>query len=129
MLKVNNPRMLKINGLFADFETSTQFELEIYRVTVNFQITVNLFKIFVFNVCVSKISVFIPKNSKQNTEQNRTRKFGFATEQNRTEHGLKIFHRTQNRTEREKLCVLSPLFETESQISPPRPPLPPSGPP
>ena len=127
MLKVNNPRMLKINGLFADFETSTQFELEIYRVTVNlFKIFVS---IFVFNVCVSKISVFIPKNSKQNTEQNRTRKFGFATEQNRTEHGLKIFHRTQNRTEREKLCVLSPLFETESQISPPRPPLPPSGPP
>ena len=110
MLKVNNPRMLKINGLFADFE------LEIYRVTVNFQITVNLFKIsvpiFVFNVCVSKISGFIPKNSKQNTEQNRTRKFGFATEQNRIEHGLKIFHRTQNRTEREKLCVLSPLFLT-----------------
>ena len=117
MLKVNNPRMLKMNGLFADFETSTQFELEIYRVTVNFQITVNLFKIFVsifvFNVCVSKISVFIPKNSKQNTEQNRTRKFGFATEQNRTEHGLKIFHRTQNRTEREKLCVLSPLVHRD----------------
>ena len=40
MLKVNKPRMLKINGLFADFETSTEFELEIYRVTVN------LFKIF-----------------------------------------------------------------------------------
>ena len=81
--------------------------------TVNFQITLTLVKIFlsifVFNVCLSKISVFIPKNSKQNTEQNRTRKFGFATEQNRTEHGLKILDRTQNRTEREKLCVLSPL--------------------
>ena len=116
MLKVNNPRMLKISGLFADFETSTEFELEIYRVTVNFQITVNLFKIFVsifvFNVCVSKISVFIPKNSKQNTEQNRTRKFGFATEQNRTEQNrtwTKIFSQNaeQNRT-RKIICSFTP---------------------
>ena len=32
--------------------------------------------------------------------------------QNRTEHGPKIFHRTQNRTEHEKWSVLSPLFLT-----------------
>ena len=125
MLKVNNPRMLKISGLFADFETSTEFELEIYRVTVNFQITVNLFKIFVsifvFNVCVSKISVFIPKNSKQNTEQNRTRKFGFATEQNRTEQNrtwTKIFSQNaeQNRT-RKIICSFTPASVTNIDVA------------
>ena len=117
MLKVNNPRMLKINGIFADFET-TEFELEIHRVTVNFQITVNLFKISVpiFNVCVSKISGFIPKNSKQNTEQNRTRKFGFATEQNRTRTKNLSQNAEQNRT-RKIMCSFTPVRDRKPNIA------------
>ena len=89
MLKVNNPRMLKMNGLFADFETSTQFELEIYRVTVNFQIAV--FKTYLKFSCPFSCSTSVYQKLAflSRKIQNRT--------QNRTEHGnLDLL---QNRTE------------------------------
>ena len=50
------------------------------------------------------------KNRKQNTEQNRTRKFQIFTEQNRTRTPKIFFDRTQNRTEHKILRVLSSLL-------------------